>query len=178
MTSKTSTRCFLACWPDQHLSHELKNLADRMREQSGGRVTPQQNIHITLAFLGDLIPTQLQAVETCCPSLPDVFTLTLDRIGYWRNKGIIWAGARNPDPGFIDFIEGLRYVLRRTGFRIDRRAFVPHLTLLRKAYKRPRLTLASRHWIIGEYQLVASGLSAEGSRYSTLKRWSIKVDVK
>jgi 2'-5' RNA ligase len=173
VTDNTPARCFLACWPDQHLSHELKILADRIREQSGGRATPQQNIHITLAFLGDLIPAQVQAVETTCPTLPEVFTLTLDRIGYWRNTGIVWVGARNPDPEFIEFVEGLRYVLRRSGFKIDQRAFVPHFTLVRKAHKRPRLKLASRHWSIGEYQLVVSEISAEGARYSTLKRWSI-----
>jgi 2'-5' RNA ligase len=178
LTDNTLTRCFLACWPDQHLSHELKNLADRVREQSGGRVTPQQNIHITLAFLGDLIPAQVQAVETSCPNLPEVFTMTLDRIGYWRNTGIVWAGSRNPDPEFIEFVEGLRYVLHRMGFRTDQRAFVPHLTLVRKAHKRPRLALESWNWRIGEYQLVASERSAKGSRYSTLKRWSIKGDVK
>lgn len=178
MTDKTRVRYFLACWPDQYLSHELKNLADGMREHTGGRVVSQQNIHVTLAFLGDLTPHQLQAVKVCCPTLPNVFPLTLDRIGFWRNSGIIWAGARNPDPDFIGFVEGLRYVLRRTGFSIDQRAFIPHLTLLRKARKRPRLKLAPMEWIITEYRLMVSELSAEGSRYSTLKRWSINGDVK
>ncbi len=178
VTAKTNIRCFLACWPNQQLSHKLMKLAERVREQTGGRVTPRQNIHITLAFLGDLNPAQLEAVKACCPILPGAFALALDRIGYWRNTGIVWTGARNPDPEFIEFIEGLRHVLRRTGFDIDRRTFVPHLTLLRKARKRSRLTLAPMSWIIGEYQLVASELNAEGARYSTLKRWSINADVK
>jgi len=135
-------------------------------------------MHITLAFLGELMPSQLRAVEACCQPLPDSFVLTLDRIGFWHKSGIVWAGTRAPDPGFIKFTEALRHKLRRTGFQIDRRMFVPHLTLLRKVHKRPRILLPAMEWSIEEYQLANSDLSLRGSCYSILKRWSIKGDVK
>lgn len=177
MPGESSTRCFLACWPGPEISACLDELSGTLRKQVGGRRVPLKNIHVTLAFLGDLIPAQLSAVENCCPSMTKCFDLTLDRIGYWKQGGIVWAGTRVPDPGFMEFAELIRDSLRRVGFRVDTRPFVPHLTLLRRARRRPRARVEAIEWRIEEYSLVASELKPTGSHYSILRRWSSRGDV-
>ena len=178
MSDRCATRSFLACWPDQSTKRKLKQCADRVQTQVGGRVIRQENLHATLVFLGELIPTQLSAVEECCTPLPNTFKLELDRVGFWKTKGIVWAGSKTLDIEFNQFVESLRDRLRRLGFRIDSRPFTPHITLLRKVHKRPRHVLEGLDWVIKEYTLVASELSPEGARYSVTKRWSTLGDVK
>ena len=178
MPDAATARCFLACWPGPALAGHLDELSGTLQRQSGGRRVPRQNIHVTLAFLGDLVPAQQSAVASCCPAMPEPFALTLDRIGFWRQGGIVWAGARTPDPGFVEFAERVRDSLRRLGFRIDGRPFVPHLTLLRRARKRPRVKVDAFEWRIEAYTLVASELTAAGAHYSILRRWSTGGDVK
>lgn len=177
LPGKTTTRCFLAFWPTPEITGHLARLSCMLQRQVGGRRTPEKNIHLTLAFLGDLIPPQIEAVGSCCPNVAAPFDVTLDRIGYWRNGGIVSAGPRLPDPDFAKFAEDIRSSLRRTGLRIDKRPFVPHLTLLRKAVRRPRIKTGSMEWRIREYTLVASELTPSGSQYSILKRWSTPGDV-
>lgn len=178
MKSGPMTRSFLACWPDPSITDALQRAAADARGRVGGRVIRAQNMHVTLAFLGLLTSPQLSAVQACCEPLPARFHLSLDRIGFWKNRGIVWAGARSPDPGLGAFAEDLRDRLRRVGFRVDSRPFVPHVTLLRKAERRPRIEFRSLDWEIGEYTLVASEQTAEGAHYSVLKRWSTQGDVK
>ena len=86
-----------------------------------------ENLHITLAFLGDLTATQRSATINCCVPLPRSFNIILDRIGFWKNRGLVWIGPRESNPEFDQFVEDLRIKLRRLGFRVDRRAFVPHI---------------------------------------------------
>ncbi|MDJ0956026.1 MAG: RNA 2',3'-cyclic phosphodiesterase [Arenicellales bacterium] len=178
MNDPLEVRSFLACWPDKPIAQQLNRCAARIQEQVGGRVIRVENLHVTLAFLGDLMPTQISAVEDVCAPLPRTFRLELDRVGFWKTKGIVWIGPRTPDVEFNKFVENLRDRLRRVGFRIDSRPFTPHITLLRKVRKRPRIVLEALDWVINEYTLVASKLEQDGARYSVSKRWSTLGDVK
>ena len=172
LAEQPTTRSFLACWPDTALVKALAGCSVQMQSQVGGRAVTAENLHITLAFLGNLTATQMSAAINCCAPLPKSFTITLDRIGFWKNRGLVWVGPRQPNLEFDQFVEDLRDKLRRLGFRVDRRSFVPPITLLRKARKRPRATVTGLDWIIQEYTLCSSELRPEGSRYSVLNRWS------
>ena len=167
-----TTRSFLACWPDTALTEELAHYASKVRDHVGGRIIARENLHITLAFLGELSKEQISAITDCCMPLPESYALNMDRVGFWKNRGLVWVGSREPNPEFSQFVEDLRHRLRRIGFRIDKRSFIPHITLLRKVRRRPRIQLDRMEWVIRDYTLCASELSPEGSRYSVLKRWS------
>ena len=171
-------RSFLACWPDDSIAQQLKQCADRIQAQVGGRVIKQENLHVTLAFLGDLVPTQISTVREICTPLPKSFKLELNRVGFWKTKGIVWVGTKTPDLEFNEFVENLRDQIRRVGFRIDNRPFEPHITLMRKVRKRPRVVLGALDWVIKEYTLVASELDQDGAHYSVSRRWSTLGDVK
>lgn len=178
MNAPPLTRTFLACWPEPALARRLGVEADRLRERVGGKRVATVNLHMTLAFLGGLTPPQIRAVSECCRPIPHEFTLVLDRVGFFKGRNIVWIGAREVDPGFVRFVEELRDRLRRVGFRVERRPFTPHLTLLRKVTRRPRSAIDDLAWTVGEYTLTASELSSDGARYSALNRWSTIGDVK
>ena len=178
MNDPIEVRSFLACWPDKPIVQQLNQYADCIQGQVGGRVVKPENLHVTLAFLGDLLPTQISAVAEVCTPLPRSFKLELNRVGFWKTKGIVWMGSRTPDIEFNAFVESLRDRLRLLGFRIDSRPFTPHITLLRKVRKRPKMPLEPMDWVVNEYTLVASELKQEGACYSVSKRWSTLGDVK
>ena len=54
----------------------------------------RENIHLTLAFLGD---TEASLVPDLIALARDIafapMRLPLDRIGYWKHNRIIWCGA-------------------------------------------------------------------------------------
>lgn len=171
MSEQRTSRCFLACWPNQDLQRRLKTYADRLTPQGNGRAVKSANIHMTLVFLGELTSVRVAQVRQVCQPLPRAFDLELNRLGFWKRKGIIWAGAKETDTGLIEFVETMREDLRRADFDIDSRPFVPHLTLTRKSRRRPQVEFEPMRWLIDEYSLVVSELSQDGARYSVSTRW-------
>lgn len=172
-------RYFFAIWPDDALRDELVAWRSAMRTDDSARAVPAANLHMTLVFLGRLSTPQVASVREVAASTPwSGASLTLDRIGYWPRSRVIWAGSRQGSECLAAFSENLRDRLRRLGFRIDTRHFVPHLTLYRKARRRPKWPRQALTWQIDELYLVQSHLSAEGAHYETVDRWSARGDVK
>lgn len=70
-----------------------------MRLRYGGRAIPAENLHLTLAFLGEVT---LEAVPRLKDAVASVFEksfdLVLDRTGCWPQSGIGWLGpSEAPD---------------------------------------------------------------------------------
>lgn len=171
-------RYFFAVWPQPPIRDELAAWSGEIGADKVAKRVPADNLHITLAFLGTLVVSQVEAARRVAAATtwkPTV--LELDRIGYWKRSRIIWAGPRQGCEPLSGLAEGLRDGLRRVGFRIDARPFVPHVTLFRKARRRPKWASRMVSWPIEEFCLVCSRLSAEGARYEILDRWSATGDV-
>ena len=165
-------RLFLALWPDQRVRDRLSELAEDCVRQAGGRRVASDNIHLTLAFLGALTPSQTRAACECVDGMPTLETrLHIDRVGYWPRKGIVWAGCREVDPGLQSFAGQLNLRLARRGFRVDQRPFSPHITLIRRARRRVRLPAPAIEWPVAGAVLVQSSLEPGGARYTVVQRW-------
>jgi len=171
-------RYFLAVWPDETLRTRLGSWSESIQADTGARRIPASKLHITLVFLGPMAAPELDAVRALAAEAPwRGAVLTLDRIGYWRRSRIIWAGSSDGSTDLAALAEGLRDGLRRLGFRIEERPFVPHVTLYRKARRKPRWQRRIIDWRIDEFCLVRSRLSSEGSQYEVLDRWCARGDV-
>lgn len=165
-------RYFLAAWPDEAVRGRLARWADGIPAGSAARRVPADNLHITLVFLGTLDPPRLDAVRAVAADAPwSGASLTLDRIGYWKRARIIWAGASEGSEALSALTGTLRGRLRRLGFRVETRPFVPHVTLYRKAARRPRWRPEVIDWRIEAFCLVRSTLSSSGPCYEIVERW-------
>jgi RNA 2',3'-cyclic 3'-phosphodiesterase len=165
-------RYFLAAWPDDAIRDRLVRWADAIQAGTAARRVPADNLHITLVFLGTLDPPRLDAVKGVAADAPwSGALLTLDRIGYWKRARIIWAGTSEGSEALSALTATLRGRLGRLGFRVDTRPFVPHVTLYRKAARRPRWRPEVIDWRIERFCLVRSTLSASGARYEIVERW-------
>lgn len=100
-----------------------------------GCYTAPENLHLTLSFLGETAPERLDSVREAMEavSVPP-FRLRMEGIGsFHREDGnIYWAGIEHSDT-LLRLQKELDTALALRGFPVERRAFRPHLTLIRRA---------------------------------------------
>jgi 2'-5' RNA ligase len=166
-------RVFFAVWPDAASAQALHQVARTAADICGGRIMRRDGMHVTLAFLGDIPAERVAAATRVADGIAaEAFTLTLDRLGYWRHNRILWAGGVSPRLTFVAaaLVDGLR----AADFALDARPFVPHLTLLRDAYcGEPPPLPPGIGWSVNEFVLAESRLSGDGARYEIVGRWPL-----
>lgn len=165
------TRLFFAVWPDAPAAQALHETAREAQRTCGGRLMRRETLHLTLAFLGEIPAARLvDATAVAADIRFDAFTLTLDRLDYWKHNRILWAGGESAPLAAL--ANRLGDGLRAAGFRLEARPFVAHLTLLRDARCESVPPLAaSIAWPVSEFTLVESVLTDKGSRYEIVGRW-------
>ncbi|MDP1735746.1 MAG: RNA 2',3'-cyclic phosphodiesterase [Sulfuritalea sp.] len=173
MTEARSRRVFFALWPDDEAVSHLSALAHDLAARGGGRVMRPAALHLTLAFVGSVTPAQLVDLERIAAGVrAEAFDLSLDRLGFWPQRGILWAGCRQTPPALKRLAGSLAAGLTDAGFVIDPRsasAQVPHITLARRARcaSLPRLGTPIG-WRVGEFALVETHLHPSAASYQTL----------
>ncbi|CAB1367979.1 RNA 2',3'-cyclic phosphodiesterase [Denitratisoma oestradiolicum] len=170
-----SRRLFFALWPSTALAGELHRLAAEARPACGGRLMARDTLHLTLAFLGQVEETRLLELHDIAAAIRvPAFTLTLDRLGYWRHNRILWAGCATLPPELEALAAALHQALRHAGFAMEERPFAAHVTLLRNARCEvvPGLAL-SQSWSVAGFGLVESRPSPAGADYRMLASWPL-----
>lgn len=159
-------------WPDDGVRRALAAAAQCCGAECGGRVVLSENLHLTLAFLGDVPLDRMAVLDALASDLHvPVFDLTLDTRGYWRHNRIVWVGAvRSPAP-LLDLAQRLARTLRGQGFRHDKREYAPHVTLVRDARRAPASAAPVIVWPMADFVLVRSTPGARRSNYEIVKRY-------
>ena len=106
-------------------------LADLAGEARAGRAVPEENLHLTLAFLGEIDDAQAQAMHEALTGLglPEV-ALNLAGLEIWGQAGVAVIRAE-ADPGLLRLEKAVSKAARLAQIPLDRRRFRPHVTLLR-----------------------------------------------
>ena len=170
-SSESNQRLFFALWPGADLQTLL---AEKAREALGGRRarrTPAENLHVTLAFLGEVSPEARTCAEQAAGRISGApFTLSIDRLGYWSRKGLLWAGSSTPPPALERLAADLGGALEADcGFQRDQRPFQAHVTVARKVPRMPgRIAIEPLEWPVERFVLVASELGPNGATYTVV----------
>lgn len=93
-----------------------------------GSLTPRENLHMTLTFIGEH-PDPDQVLEVMDNVGFSAFPITLNDIGLFNNN-VLWAGVHEAEP-LQQLVKHLRYKLAKADIPFDRKAFMPHITLFR-----------------------------------------------
>jgi 2'-5' RNA ligase len=139
----------------------------------GGKPVVAENLHLTLAFLGQQPRTRLEELQLLAATIEATpFELHLDRLGGGR-RGTLWLEpSQMPEP--LPVLAGdLQQRLQALGIPPDRRPFRAHLTLVRHAGARPREAHPDFTWPIDSFVLYASENTPRGVRYRELGRWPL-----
>jgi 2'-5' RNA ligase len=167
-------RLFFALWPDEAVREQLVLWSRELRAVCGGRPTRAENLHVTLAFLGNVDDARVAEVERAAGEVrPCGVSLVLDQPGYWKHNRIAWAGASAVPAELDAMVVDLRSALSRSNIGFDgKKGFVSHVTLLRDA-REPRAmpALEPIEWRLDGFALVQSVTLPRGSRYEVRKSW-------
>jgi 2'-5' RNA ligase len=161
-------RLFFAAWPPAQTAAALHGWAEGLE----GRVVAQENIHLTLAFLGGVDPAK---AVTAAKRVRGVrHELPIDEARFWKKNQIVWVGPRELPLALDRLVKSLHLALYRAEFILERRPFAAHVTLLRKASAPGVLPpLPPVPWPIDEFQLMRSHISSHGPSYEPLARFPL-----
>ena len=127
-------RVFIAIQLPSSIIDELLRLQDTFkRNRRRGNLTAPQNLHLTLAFIGEADTAMLERVDEILEDLeiPEL-TLTLDHVGSFdRKDGVVWWVGLKSNPRLLAFQRQLIDKLREANIPHDPKPFRPHLTLVR-----------------------------------------------
>lgn len=168
-------RLFFALWPDAATRAALQACMPR-RTRGTGRPTPEEKLHLTVLFLGRMTPAARRCVESAADTLHcQPFTMQFTRIGYFPRSRVLWAGMAEVPEALAALHEALGNAARSCGCEVEKRAYSPHITLLRDAPGHlPAPEPVAIPWQVRDFALVASRTSAGGARYETLRSWPLQ----
>ena len=174
---RSAVRLFFAVVPDAAARAALAALAREVARETGGRAPREENLHLTLAFLGNQPReriAELEAIGAAAAAAAAPFPLTLERVGAFREAGVAWAGTEAVPAPMQRVFERLRSLLHAAGLPTERRTFHPHLTLARRCRSGPRaVATAPVAWRVESIVLMASETHPDGPRYRALASWPL-----
>lgn len=148
-------RLFIAIRFSDAVRAALLSAADTLKKaSSGGNFTRAENLHLTLAFIGesDDVITVRRVMERCAG---ERFTLAVGGSGHFGD--LYWAGIEK-NPALSALADRLQNALRSAGFPVEKRDFSPHITLVRqlKAAFPPRFSVPRTEMAVTAFSLMKS----------------------
>ena len=122
----------------------LLSLRDELRSRAtSGRFSAPENMHLTLAFLGECDEKQTAAAKAAIDAVRfETFSICIERVGRFRRDAgrergsaktvaTWWAGVQE-STDLICLQRALSEKLISSGFTLDKRKYNPHITLGRE----------------------------------------------
>ena len=166
-------RLFIALKLNEAIKDALWDVTDAMRAQSiRANYVPEENLHVTLAFLGEVAPGTIPAIEEAICSVPFTpLTLATGEIGNFGN--LLYVGLAEND-SLHRYVSLLRQALDHSGIDFDHKKFKAHITIARKVQgERPfRLQVKKEHMTAHGVSLFRSDRVNGGMRYSEIGYYS------
>ena len=144
--------------------------------EDSGRPVAAANLHLTLAFLGDISVEKQKALSLLAGRIRQSgFTLTIDDAGQWLRSNVVWIGPRHAPLGLIQLANMLRAQAARSGCYQSPQPFHPHITLLRDAGHAVPIPPPGFGWSfpVTEFALYSSSFARGRTRYTQLQRWTL-----
>lgn len=178
-------RLFIALRPPADVREQLLDL---MEGVPGARWQDDEQLHLTLRFIGEVdesvgedVAAALGQVHAPAP------TLRLSGTGAFNKgsrSGALWAGV-TPHDALHALHRKVDHACVRAGLRPERRAFLPHVTLARlsgAAMRDPAVDqwlattagLAGPAFTLPHMILLQSHLGREGASYEPVVRWPLE----
>jgi RNA 2',3'-cyclic 3'-phosphodiesterase len=167
-------RLFFALGPDDNTRAALDRTGKWLHKHWEGRRTRPETLHLTLVFLGAVAATRLDELRELVAEIrAEVFTLHLDQAGCWGHNRVGWLGAEEIPSALAELVADLETRLQAGFFRFDKRAFVPHITLLRKAWCAEVPGCRPVDWAVDRFVLVESRSTEAGVQYEIVGEWPL-----
>jgi 2'-5' RNA ligase len=141
-----------------------------------GRLIEAANLHLTLAFLGDVSEPKAQKLAQLATAItPRGFDVQLDNLGHWLAPGVIWLGCQRAPHALLSLADMLRAQAARQGCYIAKQSFHPHVSLLRAIHQPLSLPAKtpSWRWQARQFTLYHAEFRRGKTHYQPLQSWAI-----
>lgn len=183
-------RLFVALTFDDGARARIAAVQARLgRALAKGSPVPEENLHLTLAFLGEVDEDDVAAVEDALDDVASdpVFELRFEHLGSFgaghgrKGRGAgrtFWLGCEE-SKRLAHLQSEIVEKLRRLGVEIEERPFTPHVTLARHAQLADGADETALSQAVGEpivarfssYSLMESRRRDDGVSYERLCTW-------
>jgi len=145
----------------------------------------EENIHLTLKFLGDIQTSRLiQLSNAAARAVADFspFQVTLEGTGVFPKHGaprVLWIGVKDESGKLVEFQTRFEEECVGKGFAREERMFHPHLTIARLRNPHCARSLAAAHKemyfepadvAVAELLVIRSEPTGRGSKYTAISR--------
>ncbi len=167
-------RLFFALWPSEETRQRLLEV-QRQLPKGAGRPTHAEDLHVTLVFLGQVEEQRLDCVRSVADGIrSEPFEMIIDRLEHWRRPRIRWCGPSSKPLALDRLVQDLEAGLQACHFEPEKRAYTPHVTLMRKAEPAPAEVLKKPiFWRADEFALVSTESPGVLPRYRVIHRWGM-----
>ena len=163
-------RLFIAIQLNEEMRNLLGDIQDSYRRMAvRGNYTPAENLHLTLAFIGEYDDPNkvLEALEAVSFQ---PFRISLDRTGCFGD--LHWAGIAD-SPQLDNLVKQIRHALANAGIPFDKKRFRAHITFLRRATfprgaKTPFPGIETANMLVEEIALMCSTQGKHGMIYTKI----------
>jgi len=174
-------RAFVGLELPSIIREDLETLCSGLKDV---RWVASYNMHITLAFIGDVDESQLIDLDTELAAIRfDPFDLSLAEVDCFETRGkpkVIWAGVKGAVEELTHLHHKVMNAVEHAGLEPERRKYKPHVTLarLRSPPKERVLDYMEGHngfktdaFQLTQFTLFRSHLTRHGADYEVLKRY-------
>lgn len=171
-SKERNVRLFYALWPGEATRAALVKLQASVQ----GRITPAEELHLTLAFLGTQPFAAVPTLQTLMAKLPAAaMTLKVDCLGYVPYNRIAWAGMQHAPDTILALRNALFATLVQQNIAINQSMhFKPHITLARDAAAIAARDVTPILWRADHIALVQSNTGGSAPRYRLLASRRLK----
>ena len=167
------------------LPHSVKQeLMGLMAGLDGVKWQREDQLHLTLNFIGEVPEPQAEEIEAALSAVPfEPFVLGLSGLeifGNRRRPRMLWTGVRQEDIERLQHLHAkIDRVLQRCGLGADQRKYIPHVTLGRFKAKARRIGSYLEHnagykspaFEVDAMTLFRSHLGHQGAQYVVLSTY-------
>ena len=128
-------RLFIAINFGDETRARLVALRDQMRSRAkGGNFSRAENLHLTLAFLGECNEKQAEATKAAMRAICfRPFAVSFERVGrFKRDGGDLWWAGLSASETLVALQSELADRLLAAGLALEKRPYRPHITLGRR----------------------------------------------
>ncbi|MGB6689331.1 MAG: RNA 2',3'-cyclic phosphodiesterase [Terracidiphilus sp.] len=150
--------------------------------QPGLRWTPEDQLHITLQFLGEVGVDRVGSVGEALDGIRSPsFSVSLARVEVLGRAGVL-AAAAEPIPALLSLADAVQSHLASFAANSEERAFRPHATLARARrgaqVPKPRSlpALQELRFRASCFRLYRSELRPEGAVHTVIREWELQRD--
>jgi 2'-5' RNA ligase len=173
-------RLFFALWPSDACRAALARAVAPAILAIDGMPVPPGNLHVTLAFLGEVPGRTFGHLVAAVGQGPwPAVEIAFERVEYWAKPKVLVALPTAVPASGLEIEGRLWQGLEPLGFEREARPWRPHLTLARKVRRPPpeNLRLAPVELpggaVAWRLALVESRTRPEGVRYKPLADWPL-----